>query len=184
MPRECSPITRNLYAWEVHEAWRVFSSRLDYEKVRVHECATWTDMLDRFGRRLKRMEAATKPNAITLGNHCYFPVRLMESPTELEGLEQQKLGWLMHELSHVWQYQRTGWRSTLHAIKVQFRHGNQAYDFGGEPGLVLAFQIGQKLVDFNPEQQGEICRSFYNRLVHGLDVSAWLPFIEEIQQGG
>jgi hypothetical protein len=182
MPRECSPITRNLYTWEVHEARRVFASSLAYERVRVHECATWPDTLDRFGRRLKRMDAAIQPNAITIGNHCYFPVRLMENPADLGVPADPRLGWLMHELAHVWQYQRMGWSALLRAIKAQFTLGNQVYDFGGEPGLALAYHIGQRLVDLNPEQQGEICRSYYDRLVRGVDVSAWLPFIEEFQR--
>ena len=35
---------------------------------------------------------------------------------------------------------------------------------------------------FNLEQQGDICRSYYERVTGGADVSAWQPYIMEIQQ--
>ena len=118
MPRKPASITRNLYAWEIHEARRVFAGSLAYERVRVHECAAWLDPLDRFGRSLKRLGAATQPNAITLGNHCYFPIRLLENPVEPDALEHYKLSWLIHELTHVLQYQRHGWGAMLRSIHV------------------------------------------------------------------
>ena len=45
------------------------------------------------------------------------------------------------------------------ALKAQFSHGAQAYDFGGEDGLEDAFQEGGQLAEFNLEQQGDIARS-------------------------
>ncbi len=45
----------------------------------------------------------------------------------------------------------------IKALQAQLSQGAQAYDFGGEAGLVDAFQQGKKLADFNLEQQGDIC---------------------------
>ncbi len=178
---ECAPLTRNLYAWEVQEARRVFGGRLAYEKVRVHECSSWPDTVDRLGRFLKGMPAPVSPNAVTLGYHCYFPVRLLETPAPPYDAQRYLLNWLIHELTHAWQYEHMGWGYILKALRAQFAAGSQAYDFGGEQGLREAGEAGRSFLDFNPEQQGDICRSYYDRLSRGLDVSAWQPFIDQIQ---
>lgn len=178
---ECAPLTRNLYAWEVQEARRVFGGSLAYEKVRVHECAAWPHTIDRLGRFLKGMPPPNNPNAITLGYHAYFPVRLLETLAPPEHAQRHLLNWLIHELTHAWQYQRMGWGYILKALRAQFAAGAQAYDFGGEEGLRQALAASHSFLDFNPEQQGDICRSYYDRLSRGLDVSAWQPFIDQVQ---
>jgi len=181
MPPECSPITRSLYAWEIQEAQRVFGISLTYERVRVHECTAFPDTVDRLGRMLKRMPAPTQPNAITLGMHSYFPIRLLEALVPPSNIMHYQIGWLIHELTHVRQFQKMGWTYLYQALKAQIMSGAQAYDFGGEAGLLEGTQNGQKFKDFNLEQQGDICRSYYNRLARSLDVSAWKPYIDEIQ---
>jgi hypothetical protein len=181
MTSECDSITRSLYAWEVQEARHVFGTQLAYENVRVHECASWPDTIDRVGRIFKGMPAPISPNAVTLGNHCYFPVRLLQTSVPASHPEHFLLSWLIHELTHAWQYQHRGWIYLLSALKAQFTVGAQAYDFGGEAGLLSAIQNGVRFIDFNPEQQGDICRTYYERLARGIDVTAWQPFIHEIQ---
>jgi hypothetical protein len=181
MPPECPPLTRSLYAWEIQEARRVFAGGLAYESIRVHECASWPDTIDRIGRILKRMPASVAPNAVTLGNQCYFPVRLLEALPTPADPEYYKFPWLIHELTHAWQYQHLGWLYLIKALSAQFGQGAQAYDFGGQAGLLQAIQQGCCLADFNPEQQGDICRTYYERVCFGQDVTAWQPFIQEIQ---
>ena len=34
---------RPLYGWEIEEARRVFSDKLSYDRIRIHEGAGWTD---------------------------------------------------------------------------------------------------------------------------------------------
>ncbi|MCZ7551291.1 MAG: hypothetical protein B6D39_13010 [Anaerolineae bacterium UTCFX2] len=179
---DCTPFTRSLYAWEVQQARRVFGTRLDYEQVRIHECAAWSNTLDRFGRKMKGMPAPVKPNAVTLGRHCYFPVRLLEFLAPPEHAQSYLINWLIHELTHVWQFERLGWSYLFKALQAQFAGGAQAYKYGGEAGLQAALQQNHSLLDFNPEQQGDICRDYYDRLRRGLDVTAWQPFIDQIQQ--
>lgn len=180
--QECTPIKRRLSAWEIEEARKVFGNRLDYELVRVYECAAWPNTLDRIGRKLKCMPPPIVPNAITIGNSCYFPVQLLHAPVPVWHADHYKISWLIHELTHVWQYQKMGLKYLIEAIQVQFRSGLEAYNFGGENGLSKSMEIGKRLVDFNLEQQGEICRSYYNRLARGDDLQAWLPFITEIKE--
>jgi len=45
----CQRRTRLLYDWEAAEAYKVFGGSLHYDRVRIHECATWTDAIDRLG---------------------------------------------------------------------------------------------------------------------------------------
>ena len=67
----CKPTVRKLYPWEQEAAELVFGPGLKYDAVRIHECTTWTDALDRLGRRLKGMPPVENlHNAVTLGNNC------------------------------------------------------------------------------------------------------------------
>ena len=78
MDEECIKKKRRLYVWEIEEFSPIFGNSLNYYAVWIHECTSWPDLADRIGRRLKRMPPPGERdhNAITLGNHCYFPVTL------------------------------------------------------------------------------------------------------------
>ncbi len=183
MAENCPPTTRHLYAWEIQEARRVFANQIDYDRVRIHECAGWPDNIYRIGLRLQGKPAKTDVhNAVTFGNHCYFPVRLLENLVEPSDPQFHKLPWLIHELTHIWQYQRLGWKYLVQALRVQLKEGSQAYVFGGEEGLRLRGSQGLKLEDFNLEQQGDIARSYYERLARGEDTAAWGRYVAEFQQ--
>jgi hypothetical protein len=93
-----------------------------------------------------------------------------------------KLDWLIHELTHVWQFQQLGWRYLFMAIGAQIREGEHAYDFGGEKGLIERHKQGWKFANFNLEQQGDIARAYYLAVRRGKDTSPMLPFIAEIQE--
>jgi len=181
MTAEGIPIERGLYSWEIQEARRVFGNALVYAQVRVRECAEWPNTIRRLGCWLQRTPYTGIPNAITIGNTCYFPVRLLDTLVPLNHPEHYKLAWLIHELTHAWQYQRMGWGYLTKAIYSQVSQGARAYDFGGEAGLRAAIQNGKTLSSFNLEQQGDICRMYYERLCSSADVSAWQPYLAEIQ---
>jgi hypothetical protein len=171
-----------MYAWEIQEARRVFGSRLNYDKVRIHECAGWPDLIFKVGLRLQGKPATTDVhNAITIGNHCHFPVKLLENLVEPDDPLFYKIPWLIHELTHAWQYQHMGWRYLAQALSVQLKEGSRAYNFGGEDGLRTGGSQGLKLSDFNLEQQGDIARSYYERLVRGQDTQAWHGYVAEFQ---
>ncbi len=174
--------SRALYDWEIEEARRVFGSSLRYERVRVHENVLWTNTIDRIGHWFKKMPYQPVDNAVTIGYHCYFPVRLPAQAVPPGHPEQYKVGWLIHELTHTWQYQRLGWRYLWQAISTHLKFKQTAYDFGGESGLKSLPQELSLLNKFNLEQQGDIARSYYNRLMTGKDVTAWQPYINEFKE--
>jgi hypothetical protein len=182
MPDKLPPTKRGLYAWEIQEARRVFGDHLRYEQIHIHENNSWPNLPPRIMATLRRLPTQDIVNAITLGNHLYFPIQLLKEPVPYNHIEFYKLPWLMHELTHAWQYQHMGWSYLAKAINVQIRLGAKAYDFGGLDGLTNSFNQGLHIKDFNLEQQGDIARSYYERLTRNTDVSAWLPFIKEIQE--
>jgi hypothetical protein len=173
---------RPMYAWEIVEAQKVFAVGLNYGRVCIHENNTWTNAMDRLGRKLKGMPPVEVNNALTLGNHCYFPVKLLDQFVPVDHPENYKLGWLIHELTHAWQYQHMGWRYLWLALSAQFRQKGAAYNFDGEDGLKKRHREAWTLQKFNLEQQGDIARTYYDRVCRGVDASAWQPFIDEFQK--
>jgi hypothetical protein len=176
------PRIRSLYDWEIEEARCVFGADFDYRRVRIHEFNPWPNRINHIGLRLKKMENPHLDNAVTLGNHCFFPVQLPEQPVQPGDPQHYKLCWLIHELTHAWQFQRQGWMYLVRALGAQFKHKAHAYDYGGADALKLRREEGWTIVRFNLEQQGDIARDYYTRLRKGEDVSAWLPYIDDIQQ--
>jgi hypothetical protein len=175
------PKARSLCAWEILEARRVFGNGLRYEVIRIHEGAQWPCALHRLHAKLKGLPTKDVLNAITLGNHLYFPIHLPTTQLPVDNANFYLIPWLIHELTHVWQYQQMGWRYLFKALGVQARLGSKAYAFGGEAGLLEALLQGKSLADFNLEQQGDIAREYYRRLARGSDVSAYLPFVSRFQ---
>lgn len=168
---------RPLYSWEVSEARRIFGDGLNYGQVCIHEGARWPSALHRWHLALRRHAADFAPNAITLGNHCYFPCAL---PTSLLPSQHPAFplhAWLIHELTHVWQFQRWGWRSLLAALWAQMRWGTAAYDYGGEAGLRALLAGGGSFANLNPEQQAQLAADYYTRLARGEATGAWRPFV-------
>lgn len=68
---------------------------------------------------------------------------------------------MIHELTHVWQYQQDGLAYIPEALGGQ--HSDEAYDFGGLAGLQAKMAAGQTIGAFNPEQQGEIIATYYDK---------------------
>jgi len=177
-------IVRPLRDWEIVEAREVFGDSLRYDAVRVHEVVGWADGLLRLGRRLRGLPPpeAGVHNAVTLGNHCHFPIPLpcvLEPPGYPFGMK-----WLIHEMTHAWQYQHMGWVYLSKALWTQITKGPEGYQYGGAEGLIAARQNNQTFRTFNMEQQGDIACDYYVLKRTGQDLSAWQPFIEELQKGG
>ena len=183
MSTDCPKRKRILHPWEAGEFGLVFGASLKYDRVRIHEFTALPDRIDRLGRRLRGMEppGENEHNAITVGDHCIFPVRLPESLPAAGDPDNYKLGWLIHELTHVWQYQHIGWRYLTKALIAQFRDKDQAYDYGGEAGLLKSRQEDKRFMQFNPEQQGNIVQDYFVRKRANLDVNAWQPYIDDLQ---
>jgi hypothetical protein len=68
---------------------------------------------------------------------------------------------LVHELTHVWQYEKAGAIYMAQALHAQIQRGVGAYDYGGPDGLRAARAKGMHLTSFNREEQAQIVQDFY-----------------------
>ena len=175
--------SRRLHAWETRTARTVFAEAIDYRRVRVHEGAVWANMLDDWARRLRSMgpRPAQQHNAIALGFHCFFPVSLPHPAEQHGDMPGISVAWLLHELVHVWQFQRMGWRYLLLALAAHLREGARVYDFGGEAGLLRCRRQGWKLQSFNLEQQAAIVQSAYHHAHAGQPDAVWLDYLADVR---
>jgi hypothetical protein len=88
------------------------------------------------------------------------------------------LPYLIHELTHVWQYQRgaeipgMAWEAVV-----------GIYDYGGDDGLREAWEAGKAFDEFTTEQQGDILEHYYERLMLKADVSPFQPFVDDVRSG-
>jgi hypothetical protein len=90
---------------------------------------------------------------------------------------------VVHELTHVYQYERVGTVYIGQALHSQSRLGRGAYDYGGADGLRRARAAGKRYSDYNREQQGQIAQDYHARLQAKADVTAYEPFIGELREG-
>jgi hypothetical protein len=169
-------MARALTMMEIDEARLVFGNSMGYTKIKLVEDARWPDLLARIAAWIGGGPTPTH-NAVTLGNRLYFPVTLRTSPDDTGDISLPDMAWLIHEITHAWQYQHRGWSYFWQAIRAQIQLGIHSYDYGWEQGLYEALTRGESLHDFNPEQQGEIARHYYYRLKQSLDTQAWDPFV-------
>ena len=149
---------RPLTPEEKAEARRVFGDSLDLERVRVAGAPVLG--IGRIAR--------------TLPGRIFFPLKSFQAGPHMS--------WLIHELTHAWQYQQGLRVHTLlrHALK-----GKAAYEYGGEDGLRQALAEGKRFTDFNTEQQGDILRHYYQLLAgerSDADIRTWEPFVEEVRR--
>ncbi len=184
MADRLKPLVRILTDWEKDQIAPVFLNSLNLEKVRVCEGYTWPDFANRFGRFVRRQSppGEGEHNSITLGNHCYFPVLLQATIPPPGDWDFTNMQWLVHELTHTWQYQHTGAGYLFRALWAQFRYKDAAYEYGGPDGLVTGRQENKTLFSFNPEAQAQIVEDYYWLKHANGDVSAYLPYIEDLQK--
>jgi len=179
--------TRGLTAFERGEAEKIFGKRLNYAQVKIFEGAGLPNLLDDIGRFLKQMprREINVKNAITLGNNCFFGRELktdeIKPGATLTKAQLAEMSWLIHELTHAWQYQTLGWSYLWTAWDAQFKLGASVYDFGGEANLQKKSKQGGKLKDFNLEAQGGIVQKYYERQAQAEDTDAFEHFIKQIR---
>jgi hypothetical protein len=86
--------------------------------------------------------------------------------------------WLIHELTHVWQYQH-GYAAS--SVIVSGIRGN--YNYGGQDALRKRWADGDNFDSFGTEQQGDIMENYYEERAAGHDVSAFEPWIAQVRSG-
>ena len=152
--------SRPLTPEELILAQTVFGSTINYEPIRIDERA-------HVGPRFYRF--------------CYVSFNIINS----WGVMHPHI--LIHELVHIWQYQRFGAIYMIRALIAQ--HTHCGYDYGGIQALKDRRKKGEGLLDFNLEQQGDIITDYF-LLKHGFetqwgkasleDLPVYLSFVEEL----
>ena len=160
-------------------AQQIFQNGLDLTRVRVSEGSQVPNTIGRIGALL-RDRPAPQANAVTIGNTSYFPRDLTSDDVDL--------GWLMHELTHQWQYQHFGMIYLAQAIAAP----TYVYCNADEtPATALArcHGDGKSFASFNREQQGDIVRDYFFATKQTQDPAAaqqvlgtWSPYLQEIRQ--
>ncbi len=177
--------TRHLTEFEEQEARRVFGDGLDYRQVRVVESNYFPNFVADVGAALQR-KRRTWDNAITLGNHVMFPRPLRTDAATVDGGELIDISWLMHELTHAWQFQQIGWRYLYETLSVQIKQGMDCYNYqGGHTTKAKAVRDAcekrRDIENFNLEQQGDFARDYYYELRAGREHDAWEPLIQSFR---
>lgn len=171
---------RRLTRREIDEAISVFGYSINYRDVAIYEETQWLGIFARAAAFLLRAEPVLN-QAITLGFWVFFPGTIYTSTSDAPDLRLRDTAWLIHELTHVWQFEHWGARTLFKSIRAHARHGKDAYVYGGESGLLKHRLEGGYLADLNPEQQGDVARHYYVRAKRERDLAAWKPYVFEFQ---
>ncbi|MEE8466118.1 MAG: hypothetical protein V3S68_06525 [Dehalococcoidia bacterium] len=93
---------------------------------------------------------------------------------------------LVHEMVHVYQFEKVGSVYIWQALRAQKTEG---YSYGGWEKLAEDRQSGLRFSDYNREQQGQIAQDYYDDvLTPSLPADsparlAFQPFIDDLQAG-
>ncbi len=85
---------------------------------------------------------------------------------------------LMHEMTHVWQYEQAGAIYMPQAIHAQVWGGG--YEYGGAAGLRAAQAAGKGYSSFNREQQAQIVQDFFKKTQSDPDVQLYASFVQNV----
>lgn len=96
---------------------------------------------------------------------------------------RENLPIVVHELTHVYQYENVGTRYLGEAIYMLIKTKRDCYNYGGTSGLNHACLVGNRYRDFNREQQAKITQDYYYYRESGADVSPYEPFIAQVRAG-
>lgn len=151
---------RSLTEYEIRQARRVFKDAIKYNDVTIAEGS------------ISAKIGSVGGYARTIGNTIYFPAGSTRS-----------MALMIHELTHVWQYQTTGWTYAPKALWAQVAEGYSYTPEGktADDALNEARAAGKTLTDFNKEQQGDILADYFRRLQKGSDTKAFDPFVNDVK---
>lgn len=96
---------------------------------------------------------------------------------------RQNLALLVHELTHVYQYEQVGTRYMTEAVYMLITTRRNCYQYGGAAGLQQAHQQQIPLSRFNREQQAQIVQDYFSGCQAGNDISSFLPYIHDLRHG-
>ncbi len=143
------------------------TNAISYDKVRVAE-----------GRILSVIFKFNRNRAFTLFHTINFPKK--------SGCSRNDLSLVVHELVHVFQFEKIGSLYIPQALRAQMKEG---YDYGGRQQLAQDWSVGKHFRDYNREQQGKIAQDYYNLVICTALPDddpvrlAYQPFIDELRNG-
>ena len=117
---------------EINLAKTIYGNSIDYQRVRVDETAWLGPKQYRF---------------------CYVSFHLINS------WKSMSEHIFIHELMHIWQYQRMGAIYMIRALIAQ--HTQMGYNYGGIAAIHQKMAQGQNLLDFNLEQQADVVTDYF-----------------------
>ena len=148
--------------WEKELAESVFGNSIHYYRVRIDEYAY----------------AGPKQ-----AHFCYVSFHTVNSWGPMNN------SILIHELVHVWQYEKMGAIYIPRALRAQ--HTQAGYNYGGVEALKAAIRTDKDLNSFNLEQQADIIADYY-RIREGytprwgcgekLDLWVYERFVEDLKK--
>lgn len=179
---------RSLSPTELVEAQLVFDASLDYRRVRITEGSRFALAVGYLGSLFDRGGQRPTANAMTVGYSVRFSRELRTSMSQPEQTRIGDMAWLIHELTHAWQYEHSGWIYLPQAMSERVLQGSKAYQYSSKSGLVdrgrdlqKQWQDGKRFRKFRREQQGNVVRDYYVALKTNEDTSGWEPFITELR---
>jgi hypothetical protein len=156
-------VLRPLTDVEVAAGRRVYAETIPWRRVRVFAGS--------YVARLASWRAGEPIAVVTM--------RVIHVPRQFDSSTTRGQAWLVHELMHVWQGEHTGPSCMARALVGQFGAG---YDYGGERALLARAPHG--LAAFNPEQQADIMRDYYRRLVAAGDLAPFQTYVQQVRAAG
>jgi hypothetical protein len=97
--------------------------------------------------------------------------------------DRSNLSIVVHELTHVDQYEHAGSVYIGQALGDQIAEGSHAYNYGGTSGLVADRRAGKHYADYGRERQAQIAQDYYVDKTAGTPTPAYDPYIVELQRG-
>ncbi len=152
--------TRGLTDREIDIARSVFGNSINLDLVRIDEYAiTASDSIN--------------------GGRAYTTFHTINN---WGGLSDDEL---IHELTHVWQFENFGAVYIPRALDAQ--GSDDGYDYGGVSELLNQMSQGKGLSSFNYEQQGQIVQDYYKLILAGMangqysqDLAIYAYYVDEV----
>lgn len=138
---------RSLTAAEIAVLRKIYGDKIDYSKVRIVS----GDDMTLWGKSLTR-----GTYGVTWGNTIYFP---NDGNKKSLYSQDSDTDWLVHEMAHVYQYQKDGWGYFPMAMWEQLTQGTGAYEYHIEPGK----EFGK----YGIEHQATIIQDYYRGALSG-----------------
>jgi hypothetical protein len=131
--------SRKLTPTEIAEAKKVFGNNLNYNQIQVDENSLFAWMGSKFNK--------INHLGVVVFNSINFNCKLNCN------CYNHDMGWMIHELTHILQFNKVGSAYIFYALYAQHTSGYYVGDV-----------TNKKLEDFNFEQQAEIARFYYEGL--------------------